>query len=215
MLCQLVVAVLLFQTYYWGLDFLSNGGLKSQSLLIFNLLFTLWLSMEAYRVRLGHVEKSQTFGFASRMFLIISFSSVALGLFDVSTGGWLAGQLLPQSTFFLGAALFVLGIYLRHLSIKTLGKFFVTKVQITDGHKLVKDGIYAFLRHPSYTGLIAGFLGSLLMIGSGLALALFILLGIPAYYYRIHIEEKALIGAFGNEYVNYRSSTYALIPYVL
>ncbi len=214
MLYQLIIAILLFQGYYWGLNFISDGVLAAGPLISFNLLFSGWLGMEAYRVRLGHAENSQTFGFASRMFLIISFFSVATGLYDVATSGRLAGALLPTVTFWPGVALLVLGMYLRHLSIKTLGRFFVTKVQITDNHQLVKEGIYRILRHPSYTGFIVGFLGSLLMLGSGIGLSIFVLVGIPAYLYRIHVEETALVSTFGREYAEYKSHSYALIPYL-
>ena len=214
MLRQLIVALLAFQLYYWGVNFIGAGTLEAREPLAFNVIFSFWLAMEAYRVRLGHSEKSQTFGFVSRMFLLISFFSVALGLYDASTRGGFAGLLPVDRSFLPGVALLLGGIYLRHLSIKTLGRFFVTKVQITDGHQLVREGIYGLLRHPSYTGLIVGFLGSMLMIGSVAALALFVLIGIPAYYYRIYIEEKALVGAFGAEYIDYKANTYALIPYI-
>lgn len=211
---QVVSALLIFQGYYWIVDLSAHGSLEEPSLLLFNLVFSSWLSMEAFRVRLGHSDASRTYGFASRLFLITSFLSVAWAIFDKSSAGGVAGLLLPSSVFGPGLILVALGVYLRHAAIKTLGRFFVTKVQITDGHQLVKAGIYGLLRHPSYTGLILGFGGSLLMIGSGLALLCFIAFALPAYFYRIWVEEKALIGVFGEDYLQYRAQTYALIPYL-
>lgn len=211
---QVVVALLVFQGYYWAVDLIAHGSLEEPSLLLFNFVFSAWLSMEAFRVRLGHSDASRTFGFASRMFLIASFLSVALAIFDISGAGGAASLPLPPVAFVPGVLLVALGIYLRHTAIKTLGRFFVTKVQITDGHQLVKAGIYGFLRHPSYTGLIVGFGGSVLMTGSGLALLCFIGFALPAYFYRIWVEEKALISVFGEDYLQYRAETYALIPYL-
>lgn len=211
---QVIIALLVFQGYYWAVDTIAHGSLETPNALLFNLVFSAWLGMEAFRVRLGHAGSSKTFGFASRMFLIASFLSIALGVYDKASEGGIAGLLLPESTFIPGFILAAIGIYLRHTAIKTLGRFFVTKVQITDSHELIKEGIYGFLRHPSYTGLILGFGGSLLMLGSGVALICFVAVGLPAYIYRIWVEEKALISVFGQDYLTYKSQTYAVFPYL-
>jgi protein-S-isoprenylcysteine O-methyltransferase Ste14 len=208
---QTLIAITLFQSYFFIMVF---TGSIDQTMLLGNLVFTGWLGMEAMRVRLGHAEgESRTFGILSRSFLIVSFTSVAVAFADRS-GNFVLLATLPDTALFIGFILLAIGVWLRHLSIKTLGRFFVTKVQIRHDHNLVKDGIYSLLRHPSYTGLILGFLGVILILQSTTALVLFITLGIPAYSYRIWIEEKSLIKVFGDEYRSYRTETYALIPFV-
>lgn len=208
---QTLIAITLFQSYFFIMVF---TGSIDQTMLLGNLIFTGWLGMEAMRVRLGHAEgESRTFGILSRSFLIVSFTSVAVAFADRS-GNFVLLATLPDTALFIGFILLAIGVWLRHLSIKTLGRFFVTKVQIRHDHNLVKDGIYSLLRHPSYTGLILGFLGVILILQSTTALVLFITLGIPAYSYRIWIEEKSLIKVFGDEYRSYRTETYALIPFV-
>lgn len=117
-------------------------------------------------------------------------------------------------TLVTGLLLFTGGVWLRHISIKTLGRFFVTKVQITNDHQLIKNGVYRVLRHPSYMGLLLEFTGIILMLQSTVALALFLVVGIPAYLYRIRVEEIALSRAFGEDYKCYRDETYALIPFI-
>ncbi len=211
---QTIIALVLFEAYYWAINWLSNGALTEPNLLLLNIAFAGWLAMEALRVRLGHKANSKTFGLLSRMFLLVSFFSILFALFDKALLNNNLGLWLPDNSFFPGLALLLLGVYLRHTSIKTLGKFFVTKVQVTDDHELVKEGIYSLLRHPSYTGLIVGFFGALLMAGSGIALLVFIFIGIPSYLYRIWVEERALISVFGDKYTEYKSSTYAIFPYV-
>ena len=122
--------------------------------------------------------------------------------------------ILPVASVYAGALLFVMGVYLRHLSIKQLGQYFVTKIQITKDHQLVTDGLYRYIRHPSYTGLILGFLGAILFLRASFAATLFVVIGIPAYVYRIRIEESALLGVFGQDYTDYREKTRALLPYI-
>ncbi|MBK1695391.1 hypothetical protein CKO09_11680 [Chromatium weissei] len=209
---QTAIAISLFQAYFLIVSMIGES--PDSIMLLGNLVFTGWLGMEAMRVRLGHAEgESRTFGILSRSFLIVSFTSVAVAFADRSSNVVLLAT-LPDTALFIGFILLAVGVWLRHISIKTLGRFFVTKVQIRHDHNLVKDGIYSLLRHPSYTGLILGFLGVILILQSTTALVLFIALGIPAYSYRIWIEEKSLIKVFGDEYRSYRTETYALIPFV-
>lgn len=130
------------------------------------------------------------------------------------SGYALIGAKLPDAIAFGGLIAYLCGVYLRHLAIKTLGRFFVTKVQVIDDHELVTTGIYNFIRHPSYTGLIFGFLGLLTFLQSGFATLIFLFIGIPAYLYRIKVEEKALFNKFGENFLAYRQRTYALLPLI-
>lgn len=121
---------------------------------------------------------------------------------------------IPDLFFYVGIAVMLIGILLRQWAIHVLGKFFSTKVSIIKSHRIVKDGPYSIIRHPSYTG------GLLIIIGLGLAMRtwagtlLIIILSGVAYYYRINLEEKALRAEFGKEYEEYAKKTKRLIPYV-
>ena len=105
--------------------------------------------------------------------------------------------LLPDWVFYLGLVSMVLGIIIRQWSIAVLGSFFSPTVGIHNNQKVVDNGPYRVIRHPSYTG------GLLIMIGLGLALQSWgavlvtILVFSLAYGYRIRVEEKALISKLG------------------
>ncbi|KAF8635691.1 hypothetical protein AX15_000316 [Amanita polypyramis BW_CC] len=66
------------------------------------------------------------------------------------------------ATSIVGAILVVGGAYLRYRCYKTMGSMFTFEVTIQENHRLVKDGPYGVVRHPSYTGAIAVMSGSLL-----------------------------------------------------
>ena len=208
---QVLVACGTFELIFFALAGFNLSVLGDPQLLVFNALFVCWLGMEAFRVRLGHSEATTT-GKFSRAFLLLSFTSTGIAMAERIGGYSLLGAPLPGASFYAGLMLMLGGIYLRHLSIKTLGQFFVTKVQITDDHRLIKEGIYKFVRHPSYTGLILGFFGAILLLNSSLAVVFFLLAGVPAYIYRIKVEERALLERFGQEYTAYRNETCALVP---
>jgi len=111
----------------------------------------------------------------------------------------------------LGVVLFTAGGALRIWPVFVLGRRFSGLVAIQPGHRLVTDGIYGVIRHPSYLGLLVTSLGWALAFRSGVGLLLtlastLVVLG------RIQAEEKLLGSHFGAEYEAYRRRTSRLIP---
>jgi len=76
---------------------------------------------------------------------------------------------------------------------------------------LVRTGLHARMRHPIYTGIIAAAVGWLLL---GATPASVLVVGITFLYLPIgiHLEERKLIAAFGEDYLRYRREVPALIP---
>ncbi len=211
---QALIILGLFEALFLLLTTISDR-IPDAIMLTANVAFASWLFMEVMRVRLGHAPtNSTTHGILSRSFLVISFISVILAFVDRGLNYPFRLPPLPDVPLVTGLLLFTGGVWLRYISIKTLGRFFVTKVQTTNDHQLIKNGVYRVLRHPSYTGLLLGFTGIILMLQSTIALALFLVVGIPAYLYRIRVEETALSRVFGEDYKHYRDETYALIPFI-
>ncbi|KAF5377895.1 hypothetical protein D9615_006828 [Tricholomella constricta] len=61
--------------------------------------------------------------------------------------------------FILGNIIGICGTTLRVQSFRTLGCLFTFELCIRKNHRLVVNGPYAFIRHPSYTGLIMTIIG--------------------------------------------------------
>lgn len=72
-----------------------------------------------------------------------------------------ASALQITPSFLLGFVLVALSAYIRTLCYRTLGRLFTFELSIQPKHKLVTSGPYSIVRHPSYTGSILGFAGSL------------------------------------------------------
>jgi len=113
-----------------------------------------------------------------------------------------------------GIALAVLlgGLAIRITAIITLGRFFTAKVSILEDHRLVRDGLFRRVRHPSYSGMLLAFLGLGLTFGSYLSLAAIMVPITLSVLYRIRVEESFLEERFGEEYAEYRRSTPCLVP---
>ncbi|WP_346983633.1 isoprenylcysteine carboxylmethyltransferase family protein [Chryseobacterium sp. POE27] len=109
--------------------------------------------------------------------------------------------------YYLGAGCIWIGIILRFIIIKSLGKYFTVDVTIRQDHKIKKEGFYKYVRHPSYTFSLLTSLGLGLYLNNWLSLVLALVPTFVAFSYRIKVEEKALIEEFGEEYLEYRRNT--------
>ncbi|KAI0647934.1 hypothetical protein C8Q79DRAFT_999456 [Trametes meyenii] len=135
--------------------------------------------------------------------------------------------------FTLGWVLMMGGGLLRVLCYRTLGNQFTFEITIRKGHRLVTNGPYSVVRHPSYTALTLVVLGNFMcFFASGswvrecdimdtLIGKLFVaawageMLHPPAVmiWARVEAEDKLLRNEFGGEWEAWAKNTpYVLIP---
>ncbi len=122
---------------------------------------------------------------------------------------------LPGSAWLwvaLGFGVGLAGLALRAASIRSLGSEFTRNLQVASDHRLVVDGPYRHLRHPSYTGAILIFLGVGIGLGNGLSVVACLVLPAIGYLERIPREEALLRSELGEPYVLYAGRTRRLIP---
>ena len=91
---------------------------------------------------------------------------------------------------YIGLGIVVAGMALRIISILTLGRLFTVDVTIRENHSIKQDGVYRFIRHPSYSGMLISFIGLGLSLNNWLSLISITTLITIALIYRIRIEEK-------------------------
>jgi protein-S-isoprenylcysteine O-methyltransferase Ste14 len=112
-----------------------------------------------------------------------------------------------------GVLLFVLGGVLRLWPVRVLGYRFSGLVAIQPGHRLVTDGVYRWIRHPSYLGLLVNALGWALVFRSVVGVLLVALTLIPLVA-RMRAEERLLRSQFGAAYEAYCARTWRLLPWL-
>lgn len=113
----------------------------------------------------------------------------------------------------VGLAGVLLGFSLRNVAKRTLRSYLARGADSLRKHKLVKHGVYAYIRHPIYLGAILLNLGAILLFSS--PYGFLIMLGfVPCILYRIKIEEKSLVKKFGREYKDYMKTTKKIIPFI-
>lgn len=122
---------------------------------------------------------------------------------------------------------------MRMRTYQDLGRFFRFDISIQKDHQLVTTGLYSYVRHPSYSGIILADLGwglwygtrgswvrestFLDSVGGIIAMATFILLFMlpgPAFTLsRMSSEDRALRSKFGRKWDEWaRRVPYRLIP---
>lgn len=113
--------------------------------------------------------------------------------------GWLAVPLL-------GTALWLFW-YSHH----TIGRYWSIGVRLKDSHRLVTSGPYRYVRHPLYTALFVGYLGTLLALQSW-TLAAWFPAFVASYMLFALDEERLMERGFGDAYRVYRSQTGMFLP---
>jgi protein-S-isoprenylcysteine O-methyltransferase Ste14 len=113
----------------------------------------------------------------------------------------------------IGAVVFAAGIALAIWARVYLGHNWGMPMTQKAEPELVTSGPYRYVRHPIYTGLLTGLLGTALATNPTGLIIVAILGGY--FYYSATVEEKNLTATFPTAYTAYRSKTKKLIPFVL
>ncbi len=119
----------------------------------------------------------------------ISFTVCPLDLFH-----WQIAESPPEILRIAGLVLYILGLVVI-LAAMAANKFAAPTVHIQEeeGQKVADTGLYAYVRHPMYTGLILMMIGTFLWLGTYFSLIVGSLMIIPSFMFRINVEEKTLM----------------------
>ncbi|NHJ13714.1 MAG: isoprenylcysteine carboxylmethyltransferase family protein [Candidatus Thorarchaeota archaeon] len=116
----------------------------------------------------------------------------------------------PAVIWVTGLVMLSLGILL-HCWSRIARQEMAASWAMSQTHKLVTDGPYARVRHPSYLSYLLCFAGLFLLLPSILCSILFI--GFPGYYIVAVNEELLLVNHFGDEYREYMERTKRFFPF--
>jgi len=182
----------------------SRGMLAAIALIV---LFSLYWSIAA---KDSAPAQSSESAWSRQLHVIPLNLAVLLLMFSVPG---LTHRFLPTSLLLTVAGLLVeaAGIAFAIWARRTLGANWSGEVRIASGHELVRTGPYRWIRHPIYTGILAMYLGAMLVSGeihAAIAVVVIVLL----YMRKIGLEEKILARNFGAEWDAWRRDSWALLP---
>ena len=137
-----------------------------------------------------------------------------LGRFGIPTKT-LAIPLVPHTALVnvVAALLLVAGLIIAIMARHTLAGNWSNSVALKKNHELITTGLYGYVRHPIYTGMLMMFLGTALSFGTlGAAMGfLVILIGI---LFKLKEEEALMTEHFAGQYKAYKEHTRTLIPFI-
>jgi protein-S-isoprenylcysteine O-methyltransferase Ste14 len=127
--------------------------------------------------------------------------------------GPLRKRFLPAETWIAwgGIALTSLGVALAIWARYCLGQYWSSRVTLKEGHRVIRSGPYAFVRHPIYSGMLLAAIGTAVVIGEWRGVIAVIVMFI-AHSLKAFREEALLTTELGEEYASYRSGTGFLLP---
>lgn len=119
---------------------------------------------------------------------------------------------LPAWVRLIGVLITCSGIWLFTWSHQTLGANWSGVLEISEGHRLVIEGPYRYVRHPMYSAFFIFGLGILFQSANWFIGAPHFMMVLWMYLTRVASEEAMMIDHFGDAYRQYMTTTRRLLP---
>ncbi|WP_211460818.1 methyltransferase family protein [Collimonas silvisoli] len=211
---RLAIFTVVTSLAYLGLAVLGRGGVAAffsqPALLVVALAFLIMAGAALFSS--GNLSPGEREDRGNRWVIpvigLIGLLQAYLPAYTDRIGFWTFGA---DAVRWVGVILFIVGGALRLWPVFILGRRFSGLVAIQPGHRLVTDGLYGVIRHPSYLGFLVNSLGWSLAFRSGVGVLLTALMILPLLA-RMRAEEALLRSQFGAEYEAYCARTSRLIP---
>ena len=127
---------------------------------------------------------------------------------------WLAARFLPASmtVYWIGLLMLAAGLAIAVWARRHLGRNWSGTVTVKQDHELIRSGPYGYVRHPIYTGLITGLIGTAICSGT-LRAAIGVAIISAALYVKSRTEERFMRETFPGQYQKYCEEVPALVPF--
>jgi len=135
------------------------------------------------------------------LYVIVQFVLFAVYLADFFV--WKINA--PSWLRYIGIALVLIGILFAAIALLQLNTNLSPFPTPKNGSSLIKNGIFKYIRHPIYGGIILSFLGAGIYFSSGYKIVVALLL-LTLFYFKSQYEEKRLTITFP-EYTQYKQYT--------
>jgi protein-S-isoprenylcysteine O-methyltransferase Ste14 len=176
-----------------------------------------------YVIRFEHARRSRRLGvqhnsrdFRENALLSISLSGLGiLPLLYVATAfPRFADYGFRPTQAWLGVLFAVGALLLFHSTHLALGRNWSVSLQLRKDHQLITSGIYRNIRHPMYTAFWLWAIAQACLLPNWFA-GLAGLVGFGFLFFgRIAREEQMMLESFGDDYREYMSRTYRIIPLI-
>ena len=140
----------------------------------------------------------------SKILVFVQFASIMIMLLPMG---------MPTTYFYGGLFFIVIGVAVgaAALFVNKLDNFNI-RPDIKEDCTLVKEGVYAYIRHPMYTSVLVSMFGVMLLYFNVLIIGVYVILFINMFLKMFY--EESLWHCHSDEYLEYTKNTSRLIPKV-
>jgi protein-S-isoprenylcysteine O-methyltransferase Ste14 len=217
--CNLIFSEEYFSRRYKELVLLSLIYTNSMAAGIFIVACLIWMIPETIATPQQMAKAArEKVTIQDRGSMVILIGLQWIGLFLNFILGWLFSAAAMSwhrtALFGFGIVFILFGVALRWYAIWTLGQYFTRDVAVSTDQQVVQRGPYRFIRHPAYSGTLLTMLGIGLAVTNWASLVSLLICTFVGHLYRVNVEEKALVQAIGQPYVQYIQHTRRFIPWI-
>jgi protein-S-isoprenylcysteine O-methyltransferase Ste14 len=190
-------------------DSFTAGKALQWAAYLWQLLMVVWIVMW---FGIKKAKKLETWGerVQHELFVFLGFWLLFAGSWN---GGWLNYRLIPDvsQVWAAGLVLTAAGIAISLWARLSLGSNWSGTVTLKQDHQLVSTGLYRWIRHPIYTGILLAMFGTAMIRGQlvgwfGTVMVL------TAFYFKARREEKFLREEFGPSFDEHVRRTGMFLP---
>jgi protein-S-isoprenylcysteine O-methyltransferase Ste14 len=116
--------------------------------------------------------------------------------------------------FVTGILFLVLASMLSWSGARALGRQWRMDAGLNADHQLVRSGPYRFVRHPIYASMFCTLLGTGFLITPKWLLVSAIVVFVAGTEIRVRVEERLLAPHFGGQFLDFKRTVAAYIPFV-
>jgi protein-S-isoprenylcysteine O-methyltransferase Ste14 len=165
----------------------------------------MWFGMKKAKKLEGWSERAQ------HGFLVILGFWLLFGNLD--HWAWLNYRPLPNvpAMWLAGLLLTAFGVGISIWARLSLGANWSSVVTLKNDHELVRKGLYRWIRHPIYTGILLGMIGSAMIKGHLRGWLGFVIV-FAGFYFKARREERFLREEFGAGFEEHSRQTGMFLP---
>jgi protein-S-isoprenylcysteine O-methyltransferase Ste14 len=126
----------------------------------------------------------------------------------------LADYAVVPAQAWAGVIVFLLALWLFHVTHSQLGRNWSITLKVREDHKLVTHGVYRYVRHPMYAAFWLWAIGQCLLLPNWIAGPAGLVGFGTLFFGRVGREEELMIESFGEEYRNYMRHTARVLPWI-
>ena len=170
-----------------------------------------WL-FAAFRTK--RTQRRESTGSRLAYTLALLVGGLLVGVRSLPWAPLLGIRLWPASglLYGIGFAMLVVGLAFSVWARVHLGGNWSGVVTVKEGHELIRTGPYGYVRHPIYTGILTGIIGTAICSRTLGALLGFVIIAVGLKR-KLRIEETLMRETFPGQYERYCEEVPALLPF--